>query len=444
MMTTDALLQQFDLARKHLMALQQQTPAFPGQPEAPNPTLQGLAANLLALQQGFDDLIRQNEACMARCREWEAGHAFYQSIFEFTPHARLLTDLDGIIQSANAPALDLLGVAEGSLIGQPLSLFLAVPDQQGLGQQLERLRSGENLMDWTVGLLAGGAIVPASLDAVPIYSTERRVMGLQWLLRDISRQAATEEPLRRSEHLLRSFMEQWRDGVALTDEQGTVVEWNQAMEQITGLYAVEACGRPIWDVQFELGSEAERTPAARERLRSGLQELLRSGQAPWLGRVLEREQARRDGSVRVLQGVVFPIRSNRGFMLGSVTRDVTDRRRAEEERERLLAENRAQREFLERLVESAPVGIAVLRGADHRYELANPYYRSPDRCARQADNRAHDRRGHSRPGEPADARAHGRGVSQRPNGQHPGSRAHNRPRPRADLLGYRPGTSSEP
>jgi PAS domain S-box-containing protein len=49
----------------------------------------------------------------------------------------------------------------------------------------------------------------------------------------------------------------------------------------------------------------------------------------------------------------------------------------------LLTANRTQREFLERLVETAPVGIAVLRGPEHRYELANPYYRAmtgaPDR-----------------------------------------------------------------
>jgi PAS domain S-box-containing protein len=58
-----------------------------------------------------------------------------------------------------------------------------------------------------------------------------------------------------------------------------------------------------------------------------------------------------------------------------VTHDVTKQRQAERELERLLVENRAQREFLERLLEAAPVGIAVLRGKDHRYELANPYYR---------------------------------------------------------------------
>jgi PAS domain S-box-containing protein len=46
------------------------------------------------------------------------------------------------------------------------------------------------------------------------------------------------------------------------------------------------------------------------------------------------------------------------------------------EQDRLLAENRSQREFLERLMEAAPVGIAVVRGPDHRYEYANPCYQA--------------------------------------------------------------------
>jgi PAS domain S-box-containing protein len=58
-----------------------------------------------------------------------------------------------------------------------------------------------------------------------------------------------------------------------------------------------------------------------------------------------------------------------------ILHDITQQRQVERESERLLAENRAQREFLERLLEAAPVGIAVLRGKEHRYELANPYYR---------------------------------------------------------------------
>jgi PAS domain S-box-containing protein len=204
--------------------------------------------------------------------------------------------------------------------------------------------------DWEVRLQpASGDPVSASLSAAPVLGQELRPVAVQWVLRDVSRQAAAELALLRSERLLRRFVEQYLDGIALTDEQGLLVEWNQAMEQITGLPASETRGRPIWDVQFRLGSEAERTPAAYERLKASLQDLLRGGQAPWLGQVFERGYTRPDGAVRILEGVVFPIKSDKGFMLGSVTRDITGRRQAEDERERLLAQATQERERAEQL-----------------------------------------------------------------------------------------------
>jgi PAS domain S-box-containing protein len=50
----------------------------------------------------------------------------------------------------------------------------------------------------------------------------------------------------------------------------------------------------------------------------------------------------------------------------------TERERAES----LLQENQEQREFLETLMQVAPVGVAVVRGPEHRYQFANPYYRA--------------------------------------------------------------------
>jgi PAS domain S-box-containing protein len=46
------------------------------------------------------------------------------------------------------------------------------------------------------------------------------------------------------------------------------------------------------------------------------------------------------------------------------------------QQEQLLRDNRAQRDFLERLIEAAPVGIAVVAGPEYRYELVNPHYAS--------------------------------------------------------------------
>lgn len=144
--------------------------------------------------------------------------------------------------------------------------------------------------------------------------------------RDLS---ATADALRQSELKFRNVIEQALDGVALTDERGTVIEWNRQMEQITGLQATEVLGRVIWDVLFSLNPDEHRQPVLREQLQAMIEAALASGEANWLGHVTETKIAHLDGTHAHLQTVMFPIKTNRGFMMGSVSRDVTDIKRAE-------------------------------------------------------------------------------------------------------------------
>ncbi len=136
--------------------------------------------------------------------------------------------------------------------------------------------------------------------------------------------------LRESEQKLRSVIENTGDGVVLTDERGSIVEWNRAEEQITGLRRDETLGRPLWDVQLQAAAEGEKSPAAYERIRDATLHALRTGQASmpaWSG---EREIRRPDDELRIAQALPFIVKTDRGFMLGAISRDVTERRRAEE------------------------------------------------------------------------------------------------------------------
>jgi PAS domain S-box-containing protein len=162
------------------------------------------------------------------------------------------------------------------------------------------------------------------------------------------------EALRQNERRLHSVIEQARDGIALVDEQGIVVQWNRAMEQCTGLQAEEALGRPIWDVQLLLTPEEQRAPALGEYLRAGLLQFLQTGQAVWADRTLEREHVLPDGSKRIVQGTVFAIETDRGFMLINVTRDVTERRQAEQ----------ALRQYAEQLEALRQVGLEITAELD--------------------------------------------------------------------------------
>ena len=146
---------------------------------------------------------------------------------------------------------------------------------------------------------------------------------------EITKRKRTEEMLRESERKLRSIIEQSCDGIVLADEQGIIIEWNQGQEQITGLKRTEALGRPVWDVSFQTFPEEQKTPTLYEQWRASTLEYLRTGQAPWLSQLRETEIQRPDGTRQSAQALMFAIKTDKGFMSGSITRDITVRKKAE-------------------------------------------------------------------------------------------------------------------
>ncbi|NIN65449.1 MAG: PAS domain S-box protein, partial [Anaerolineae bacterium] len=130
----------------------------------------------------------------------------------------------------------------------------------------------------------------------PVFDAQEEVSAVAVYARDIterkqaeSQRDATLQALRESEERFRGIFEQSQDGIALTDEGGLVIEWNQAMEEITGLKAEEVLGKPVWDVQFQVSLEEQKTQAWYQQLKGMILQALESGQAPWLGQLSEYE-----------------------------------------------------------------------------------------------------------------------------------------------------------
>jgi PAS domain S-box-containing protein len=146
------------------------------------------------------------------------------------------------------------------------------------------------------------------------------------LRNEIAERKRAEEALRDSEQKLRNLVEQSHDGIALTDEQGSIIEWNQGMEEIFGLRRREVLGQPTWDVRFQVESDERKTPAVYERLKSSTLEFLRTGQTPSASQLLEEDIQRPDGTRRTNQTSMFPVKTEKGFLVGSITRDITEQR----------------------------------------------------------------------------------------------------------------------
>lgn len=144
------------------------------------------------------------------------------------------------------------------------------------------------------------------------------------VLREEKRQA--ERALADSERKLRGIVEGSPDGIVLTDEQGCVIEWSPAMETITGLGRGDALGRPIWEVIQQLLAPEEDAALRCLALRQSIGNILAMGALPQDGCRRESEGQRCDGTRFVVEQAVFPIRTEKGIMLGAVLRDITDRK----------------------------------------------------------------------------------------------------------------------
>lgn len=206
--------------------------------------------------------------------------------------------------------------------------------------------------DQMVGELFGFPLVAADLTELDIWSSghptvaEMRVVESEWegkpvnlvSLRDITHRKQSEKALQQSEQKFRSVIEQSHDGIILIDEQGLIVEWNRAIAELTGLKAAEVIGQPIWKTQNQLGLEVNGLPDQYRQLDELVLEASASGQASWLGRLSEREYQTPDGNHRTVQGVTFPIKTDKGYMLGGIWRDITEQKLVEEQLKAALAE----------------------------------------------------------------------------------------------------------
>ncbi len=141
-------------------------------------------------------------------------------------------------------------------------------------------------------------------------------------------QFLAQEDLQRSEERYRSYIDNAPDGVAVTDDEGRLVEVNPALCGIGGFSEQELIGRPM-----ESYLPKESNLAARE----GLALLRRTGRAAFEVRGL-----RKDGAPLWLSLACVRLSENR--LLGFV-KDITQRRQAEAERERLESQLRHQQKL---------------------------------------------------------------------------------------------------
>ncbi|MBD3166190.1 PAS domain S-box protein, partial [bacterium] len=156
------------------------------------------------------------------------------------------------------------------------------------------------------------------------------------VLQNITEQRRTNRELERHRVLMDHLLTHSKDGVSVVDSNGSLVYWNAAMESITGIRESEALGEPILDVQMRLippdmKQRLESEEAYRAHVQQTIDAGLRGEQSRWLDRLQELEIIRTDGEPRIVEQHPFAVETPAGRYLCSIGRDITERRRLEDE-----------------------------------------------------------------------------------------------------------------
>jgi diguanylate cyclase (GGDEF)-like protein/PAS domain S-box-containing protein len=204
------------------------------------------------------------------------------------------------------------------------------------------LRTGEvqGLANHTVLVSRAGAEHPIADSAAPIRGDNGAICGVVLVFRDVTRERLQEQKLKESEERFRGLFEHATDGILMADEQKRLRNCNPAIcgmmgyspEEILRLGVVDIC--PEKDVPYVLEQFGK-------QLRG---EISLSTDIP---------VKRKDGSVFYADVSSFPLALEGKEYLVGFFRDVTERKRVEQELAR-------ERENLKAIFEASPVGMLLM------------------------------------------------------------------------------------
>ena len=146
---------------------------------------------------------------------------------------------------------------------------------------------------------------------------------------------AAAEAVRQSEARKTAVFASSLDAIITIDQLGVIIEFNRAAEQIFGRTAEEAVGTELAELVIP--------PALRERHRAALRRFATTREGTLLGKRVELTGMRADGSEFPVELAINLVAGAEPPMFTGTVRDITDRRRAEEEREGWLRLEQAAR-----------------------------------------------------------------------------------------------------
>jgi len=163
----------------------------------------------------------------------------------------------------------------------------------------------------------------------PIQSTEG-IKGIVGFNIDITDRKKAEKALTESEEKFRAIIENSTDGILIIDDRGILVEMNRSIETITGFKRNDVIDKPVWEFLAQLVITGDKRQNTLQSVKGFIQQLLDSPPPGYFGKTTEQRIRNKEGLIRIIETIAYPIEVQEKHFFVNVVRDVTGRKLFEE------------------------------------------------------------------------------------------------------------------
>ena len=277
----------------------------------------------------------------------QSEERYHKMVDEVQDYAIILLDRDGFIKNWNLGAEKIKQYSEEEILGKHFSIFYLPEDLQNtLPQRLinEAVSQGRAAQEgWRKR--KDGSRFWSSISITALHDDHNQVIGFSKVTRDLTDKKITEEELRISNEELRMSEERYHQMIAeiqdyaiiLLNIDGDIQNWNAGAEFIKGYKGTEIIGK-----NFEIFY----TPEDREQdlPKKLLKQVAESGRASHEGWRVRKDGTKFWGAI-----VITALHNKKGELIGysKVTRDLTEKKSAEDKLIRYASELESQNKELE-------------------------------------------------------------------------------------------------
>jgi PAS domain S-box-containing protein len=280
---------------------------------------QGQVIGLLGI---YMDITRRKQA-ETTLRKSEAR---LQTLFDSAAEFIFVIDPEGRILNANRYVYQQSGYDAGELIGSNIKKFFTEDSRNICDCNFPGLRERGYNRASVEFVYKDGRVLQMECSATAVPDEYGKFTTFLIIQRDVTERKRAETALADSERRFRAIFDSSYQLIGLLEPDGTLVKANQTALDLGGLRKEDVIGRPFWDTYWWRYSTE-----VRNRLKAAVMEASQGTSVGYEENVLGT-----DNVIRTIEFTLNPVKNQQCEVVFIIFegRDISDRKRAEEERQR--------------------------------------------------------------------------------------------------------------